>query len=71
MGYFAIRPALGNLDQVILQFKGVAFVGIYAFVCTLVLGYIIHKTIGFTVSEAEQDEGIDFIEHGETAYRLG
>ena len=58
------------MDQIMLQLKGVLATGIYAFVCTLVIGLIIHKTIGFTVSESEQDEGLDLIEHGETAYRL-
>ena len=38
--------------------------------CTLVIGLLIHKTIGFTVTGTEQDEGLDTIEHGETAYRL-
>jgi Amt family ammonium transporter len=37
---------------------------------TLVLGLIIHKTIGFTVTEHEEEEGLDVTEHGETAYRL-
>ena len=70
VGYFAIRPVVGGMDQVMLQFKGVLATGIYAFVCTLVIGLIIHKTIGFTVSESQQDEGLDTTEHGETAYRL-
>ena len=70
VGYFAIRPVVGGMDQLLLQLKGVLVTGIYGFVCTLVLGLIIHKTIGFTVSESQQDEGLDSTEHGETAYRL-
>ncbi|HUQ71655.1 MAG TPA: ammonium transporter [Planctomycetaceae bacterium] len=70
VGYFAIRPVAGNFDQVILQIKGVAVTGIYAFVCTLVLGLIIHYTIGFTVDEKTEEEGLDVKDHGEVAYRF-
>lgn len=71
VGFFVIRPTIPpEVNQVMLQLQGVVVTGLYAFVCTLVIGLIIHKTIGFTVSESEQDEGLDSIEHGETAYRL-
>jgi Amt family ammonium transporter len=70
VGYFAIRPAVGGMAQVMLQLKGVLVAGIYGFVMTLVLGLIIHKTIGFTVKESQEEEGLDTTEHGETAYRL-
>lgn len=70
VGWFAFRPAPGSLDQVMIQFSGVASAGVYAFVCSLVLGLIIHKTIGFTVSEQVEEEGLDFAEHGEVAYRM-
>ncbi len=48
-----------------LQLQGVAFAGAYAFVCTIVLGILVHKTIGLTVSEDVQEEGLDYAEHGE------
>ena len=70
VGYFAVRPAAGNMAQVMLQLEGVAVAAIYGFVMTLIIGFIIHKTMGFTVTGNEQDEGLDSIEHGETAYRL-
>ncbi|QDV30407.1 Ammonia channel precursor [Planctopirus ephydatiae] len=70
VGYFAIRPADGSFELVLLQAKGIAISGAYAFVVTLILGLIIHYTIGFTVKEQAQEEGLDFAEHGETAYRL-
>ncbi|MEK6257718.1 MAG: ammonium transporter [Planctomycetota bacterium] len=69
VAFFAIRPAPAA-NQFMLQLQGVVVTGLYAFVCTLVIGLIIHKTIGFTVKESEQDDGLDSIEHGETAYRL-
>jgi len=70
VGYFVIRPDVSGMAQVMLQFTGVAAAGIYGFVVTMVLGLIIHKTIGFTVSEHAEEEGLDVTEHGETAYRL-
>ncbi len=70
VGYFAIRPVIGGMDQVMLQLTGILAAGVYGFVMTIVLGFIIHKTIGFTVTEHEEEEGLDVTEHGETAYRL-
>ena len=70
VGYFAIRPVTGGMAQFLLQLQGVAVAGIYGFVGTIVLGLIIHKTIGFTVDAHREEEGLDVTEHGETAYRL-
>ncbi len=72
VGYFVIRPAtvIGGIDQIMLQATGILAAGVYGFVMTVVLGLIIHKTIGFTVTEHEEEEGLDVTEHGETAYRL-
>ncbi len=70
VGLFAVRPVIGGMDQFMLQVQGLLATGIYAFVCTIVIGMLIHKTIGFTVNEQTEAEGLDFAEHGETAYRL-
>lgn len=70
VGYFAVRPVMGGQDQLMLQATGVLASGAYAFICTIILGLLIHKTIGFTVTEAVEQEGLDFAEHGEVAYRL-
>jgi Amt family ammonium transporter len=75
VGWFAIRPmvdgaSVGGASQVMLQLQGVLATGIYAFVLTLILGLLIHKTIGFTVDETTEEEGLDLKEHGEAAYRL-
>jgi Amt family ammonium transporter len=58
------------MGQVLLQATGILAAGVYGFVVTIVIGLIIHKTIGFTVSENAEEEGLDVTEHGETAYRL-
>ena len=71
VGLFAIRPVVDNAAQFMLQAQGLLITGAYAFIWTLVIGLIIHKTIGFTVYSATEDEGLDIVEHGESAYRLG
>lgn len=70
VGIFAVRPVMGGGAQLALQFQGVLSTGIYAFVCTIVIGLLIHKTIGFTVDETTERDGLDMKEHGEVAYRL-
>jgi len=70
VGLFACRPVMGGMDQFMIQLQGLLATGIYAFVCTIVLGLVIHKTIGFTVSDQTEEEGLDIVEHGESAYRL-
>ncbi len=70
VGWFAVRPAVGGMDQVMLQLQGIGIATVYGFVVTAVLGLIIHRTIGFTVTERQEDEGLDVTEHNETAYRL-
>jgi len=53
-----------------IQLQGLLWSGVYAFLCTLVLGLIIDKTIGFTVLPNAEAEGLDINEHGESAYHL-
>jgi ammonium transporter, Amt family len=40
----------------------------YSFGVTLVLGFLLQKTLGFRVSNDDEVEGIDLTEHAETAY---
>lgn len=70
VGYFAIRPEAGGMSQVLLQLMGIVVAGLYGLVVTAVIGFVIHKTVGFTVNEQAEEEGLDYSEHGETAYRL-
>ena len=53
-----------------VQAFGAFFVMAYSFLVTLVLGYIINKTIGFRITQEAEITGIDFAEHRETAYEL-
>ncbi len=52
------------------QAIGVALVALYSFVATLIIGYLIEKTIGFRVKEDVEVSGIDLNEHAETAYEM-
>ena len=52
------------------QALGVGVVAAYSFIVTLILGFIIEKTIGFRVTRDVEIEGIDLGEHAETAYEM-
>jgi Amt family ammonium transporter len=58
----------GGVDQLWRQAVGAFAVLFYSFVVTLVLGFIIAKTMGFRLSEEDEVEGIDGVEHAESAY---
>jgi Amt family ammonium transporter len=47
---------------------GVALVAGYSFIVTLIIGFVIEKTIGFRISKDAEIEGIDLKEHAESAY---
>jgi Amt family ammonium transporter len=70
VGALTIRPALGSVSQVLIQAEGLLWAGGYAFLCTLVLGVLIDKTMGFTVDAKAESEGLDITEHGESAYHF-
>ena len=70
VGLFAMRPAVGGVGQLLIQLQGLLWCGGYAFICSLILGMIIHRTIGFTVGPNAEAEGLDIAEHGESAYHL-
>lgn len=60
----------GNPDQLLFQIGGIVFTGIYAVVCTILIGFVLEKTIGLKVTENEENIGLDKICHGETAYNI-
>jgi Amt family ammonium transporter len=61
----------GGVDQLWRQAVGAVAVLLYSFILTLIIGYALHKTIGFRVKEEAEMEGVDSTEHAETAYDLG
>lgn len=60
----------GGTTLLLKQALGVGMVLAYSFVATLIIGFIIEKTIGFRVNKAAEVEGVDFSEHAETAYEM-
>ena len=61
----------GGLDQLWRQAVGALAVLLFSGIMTLIIGFALHKTIGFRVSEQEELEGVDSGEHAETGYDLG
>jgi Amt family ammonium transporter len=61
----------GGLGQLGAQALGAFAVLFYSLVVTFLIGWVLHKTMGFTVSEEDEVGGIDLLEHAETAYDLG
>ena len=51
-----------------VQAFGALFVMAYSFIVTLVIGYALHKTIGFRVNQDSEIAGVDIVEHLESAY---
>ena len=61
----------GGVDQLWRQVVGALAVLVFSFVPHLVIGLVLEKTIGFRVAEDVELEGVDSVEHAETAYDLG
>lgn len=53
------------------QALGVGLVMAYSFVATLIIGYLIEKTIGFRIGSDDEVAGVDLSEHAESAYEMG
>jgi Amt family ammonium transporter len=60
----------GGTELLLIQAKSVGAVLAYSFIVTLVLGFILEKTIGFRLDRDAEIEGIDLVEHAETAYEF-
>ncbi|HWH99375.1 MAG TPA: ammonium transporter [Propionibacteriaceae bacterium] len=61
----------GGVDQLWRQAVGAFAVLLYSGILTFVIGFLLHKTIGFRVSREDELEGVDSSEHAETGYDLG
>jgi Amt family ammonium transporter len=61
----------GGLDQLGKQAVATVAAFAYAFTASLVIGWLIHKTIGFRVTQDEEVSGLDQSAHSETAYEFG
>ena len=61
----------GGLAQLGKQLVAIPVVAIYAFAVSYGIGKLIDVTIGFRVSAEDENAGIDFAQHAETAYSEG
>lgn len=58
----------GDWHQLAIQLVATFFTVIYSAVLTLVIFFLVDKTVGVRVSARVEEEGLDIYEHGETAY---
>jgi Amt family ammonium transporter len=58
----------GNWHQLLVQLIATFFTIAYSAILTIILFYIVNKTVGIRVAPREEEEGVDIYEHGETAY---
>src|SRR5271163_2212214 len=58
----------GNAHQLLNQLVGVAMAWSLSIVGTLIILFVVDKTIGLRVSEADEREGLDLSQHGEEGY---
>jgi ammonium transporter, Amt family len=61
----------GGFDQLWRQAVGAFSVLAFSLVLTLLIGLLLHKTIGFRVADEQELAGVDESEHAETGYDLG
>ncbi len=60
----------GGTELLGKQALGAFSVLAYSLIVTLILGFLLEKTIGFRISRDEELEGVDLTEHAETAYEF-
>ena len=73
IGFLATGTGLfygGGVGQLVIQVVVALFAVVWSAVFTLVIGLALKVTMGWRVAEEEEIEGIDFAEHGETAYEF-
>ena len=60
----------GGVDQLWRQVVGALAVLTFSFTVTLVIGYLLQRTVGFRIDEEHEVTGIDLVLHAETGYDL-
>lgn len=58
----------GNVQQFMTQLIAVGAAGAYAFVVTIIIVFVLHKTIGLRVEKEDEVMGLDQTQHSESAY---
>jgi len=60
----------GNPKQFMIQLIAVAAAGAYAFVVTIIIAFLINKTIGLRVEKEDEIIGLDQTQHSESGYNM-
>lgn len=63
-----LATGLTRGQQMLVQLKGIFWVGLFTLVGSLVIWYVLKLLMGIRVSAEEEIEGLDFGEHGNHAY---
>ncbi|WP_309081881.1 ammonium transporter [Zhihengliuella sp.] len=74
LGFIARDTGLlygGGFEQLGAQTVAAVVSMAYTGAATLAIGLAIHRTIGFRISESDEQTGIDLAEHAETGYEYG
>jgi len=58
----------GDVKQFVTQLVAVGAAGAYAFIVTLVIAFVLHKTIGLRVEKEDEIVGLDQTQHSESGY---
>jgi len=70
VGFFAVRPVMGGMEQAGKQLFAVVVCAVFCFVGSFIIAQIIKSTIGLRVSSEAEAEGLDITIHGESGYNL-
>ncbi len=60
----------GNPAQFFIQLKTVAATAVYSILVTIVIYFLVEKTIGMRVGVKDEELGLDLSQHGEEGYNL-
>ena len=60
----------GNPAQFFIQLKTVAATAVYSVLVTVILYFLVEKTIGMRVPAKEEELGLDLSQHGEEGYHI-
>ncbi|MBW4055351.1 MAG: ammonium transporter [Proteobacteria bacterium] len=60
----------GNAKQLMIQLIAVLAAGAYAFIVTLIIAFVLDKTIGLRVDKEDEIMGLDQTQHSESGYNM-
>ncbi|KAA0892337.1 ammonium transporter [Oryzomonas rubra] len=60
----------GNAKQLMIQLIAVLAAGGYAFIVTLIIAFVLNKTIGLRVDKEDEIMGLDQTQHSESGYNM-